>query len=151
MQTVVSVQKISECLTTMLRSELFSIDVADEIYKQLNQAEQDLTAMRVRVIDELAYEARVFLSTIGSSHKLPTLSCDQDDKDNSHGFEKMPTSTNNNIKPTNAIFDEAGCIPCFKFLGLTRLGHSIEALVCVGDIHQLPPYDPGDFQPRWDT
>lgn len=37
---------------------------------------------------------------------------------------------------------EAGCIPSYELLGLTRLGRPIKAIILVGDKHQLPPYDP---------
>jgi superfamily I DNA and/or RNA helicase len=40
------------------------------------------------------------------------------------------------------VFDEAGCIPSYELLGLSRLGRCIDSLVCVGDKNQLPPYDP---------
>jgi hypothetical protein len=46
-------------------------------------------------------------------------------------------------KKTVVIFDEAGCIPMYEFLGLSRLGRLIVCLVCVGDKNQLPPYHPG--------
>lgn len=45
-------------------------------------------------------------------------------------------------KDTICIFDESGCIPAYELLGLSRLGRTINALVLVGDKHQLPPYDP---------
>lgn len=94
-------------------------------------------------------EARVLMSTIGSFHKLKTV----DEVDNgglTDVFNRMSIDSSRTTiekKPTIVVFDEAGCIPCFELLGLTRLGRNIEALICVGDKHQLAPYSPEGDEP----
>ena len=40
------------------------------------------------------------------------------------------------------IFDESGCLPSYELLGLSRLECNVDAIVVVGDKHQLPPYNP---------
>jgi hypothetical protein len=87
---------------------------------------------------------RVHLSTIGSSHKLPvTEEADDDEPRLTKSFAAIKLCDRAKEKKTVVIFDEAGCIPMYEFLGLSRLGRLIECLVCVGDKNQLPPYDPG--------
>ena len=65
-------------------------------------------------------------------------------------FDELSLSDNEPAAKTVVIFDEAGCIPSYELLGLSRLGRDIEALIVVGDKHQLPPYDPsqGRRQPN---
>lgn len=43
---------------------------------------------------------------------------------------------------TVVMFNESGCIPSCELLGLTRLDSIIDAIVVVGDKHQLPLHDP---------
>jgi hypothetical protein len=127
--------QISACLKKLLDSDIFSLTKAEEAHFALRQAEENLHAADERVRGELATGARVLLSTIGSSHKLPV----EGDDDDHLGLSDASGRMN---KKTIVIFDEAGCIPSYELLGLSRLGRLIEGLVCVGDKHQLPPYDP---------
>jgi hypothetical protein len=124
---LVSVQSIASCLQTLLQDDLFSNELATKLHEQVERAETHLKTTMARVQTKLVAGARVFLSTIGSYQKIPTNA-------------KFPT-------PTIIVFDEAGSIPSFELLGLSRLKISIKALVCVGDKHQLPPYDPADSSP----
>jgi hypothetical protein len=90
----------------------------------------------------LVSNARVLLSTIGSSHKLPVDGDDEEDGGDVLGALSRLKISSSQMKNTIVVFDEAGCIPSYELLGLSRLGRSIDALVCVGDKNQLPPYDP---------
>lgn len=83
------------------------------------------------------------MSTIGSSHKFPIPGDEMssDDLDDSLGRLDIHES-NNAGKETIVVFDEAGCIPAYELLGISRLKRSIKSLICVGDKHQLPPYAP---------
>lgn len=132
-------------LRSVLKTDRFSVGNATHIETALVEAEKTLQMAETRVNKELAEQARVMLCTIGSSHKLP-VACD--DVVESDLVESMGRLTVSDAKPTIIVFDEAGCIPSYELLGLSRLGRSIEGLVCVGDKHQLPPYDPGASSQR---
>lgn len=108
-------------------------------------ADEEYKSLYSRLEKELPKMARLHMSTIGSSHKLPG-----DRKMNEDNLSSAMSelclgdidSENDPPKETIVIFDESGCIPAYELLGLTRLGRPIKALALVGDKHQLPPYDP---------
>jgi ribosomal protein S17 len=133
---------IHTCLESLLKSTAFSLKNAEKLELAARQADESLNAATQRLEVELASDARVLLSTIGSSHKLPV---DRDDEDDSGGvlgaLSRLKISSSQ-MKKTIVVFDEAGCIPSYELLGLSRLGRCIDSLVCVGDKNQLPPYDP---------
>jgi hypothetical protein len=134
--------QIRTCLESLLKSAAFSLKNAETLELTARQADESLNAAAQRLEGELVSNARVLLSTIGSSHKLPV---DGDDEEDGGGvlgaFGRLKISSSQ-MKKTIVVFDEAGCIPSYELLGLSRLGRSIDSLVCVGDKNQLPPYDP---------
>jgi hypothetical protein len=144
-----AVRQIARCLEVVLKNPLFSFIEAEKLQLDVRQGEENLKAATERVQMELSEDARVFLCTIGSSHKLPTSESEDNQRRPEAYADDLPLAPP--AKPTIVVFDEAGCIPCFEFLGLTRLGRDIKAIVCVGDKHQLAPFNPGasnrPFQP----
>jgi len=118
-----ALEQISCCLENVLKDELFQSAYVEEYVEALHQAERDRDDAKKRIELEILKTARVTMATIGSSHKLP-----------------VPDPQNR--KGTIVIFDEAGCIPSYELLGLSRLGRPIKALLCVGDKKQLPPFTP---------
>jgi hypothetical protein len=147
-QVLQGAKVIKIALESLLKNKLFDVSNAEKVFDDIARAAKSLDAAKKRVQQELLTDARVLMSTIGSSHKLPTL-VDKSDDDDELSINPLTSAMNRltvssvGSKPTIVIFDEAGCIPSYEFLGLSRLGRSIEGLVCVGDKHQLPPYDPG--------
>ena len=79
------------------------------------------------------------MSTIGSSHKISTMK--ERELEDQMDLLSLEDSS---AKETVVIFDEAGCIPSFELLGLSRLGRNIQSIVLVGDKNQLPPYNPSN-------
>lgn len=129
---------IDRCFSSLLSRSEFSQEKVTEEQHALRKAEESLRAAETRISVELVRDARVLLCTIGSSHKLPIAREDDDDESNlSAAFGRLSLATD---RSTIVVFDEAGCIPDYEFLGLSRLGRDIQALVCVGDKHQLPPF-----------
>ena len=129
---------VNRCFSSLLSRTEFSQEKVTEEQNAKRKAEENLRAAETRISIELVRDARVLLCTIGSSHKLPLADKDDDDESNlSAAFGRMSLSTN---RSTIVVFDEAGCIPDYELLGLSRLGRDIKALVCVGDKHQLPPF-----------
>ena len=128
---------VSRALSTLTESGAFSLKPVEDANRELTQAEDAFRAAQERIKTALTTESRVLLATIGSSHKL-NLSVEDEDA-SSENLSRV----NKNTTSTIFIFDEAGCIPAFELLGLSRLHRRMEALVCVGDKHQLPPFDPG--------
>lgn len=137
---------------------ILDLDLFDEVKAlamntKLTNAKNDLSAQETEVEKKLVKDARLQMSTIGSSHKLPVhkkcsmdveerlrnLSLNDSDDDS---YDEEP------VKETVVIFDEAGCIPSYELLGISRLGLDIKALLLVGDKHQLPPYNPTRIAPR---
>jgi len=137
---------IAKLLQKLLDSSLFSIENAEESFLALRQAEEGHTRAILRIKIELLEDAHVMMATIGSSHKLP-VPIDDDDADMVDAFDRLHIGTAKG-KETIVVFDEAGCIPDYELLGLSRLKRSIKALICVGDKHQLPPYAPSSFGRR---
>jgi hypothetical protein len=129
---------VNSCLSMILSRSDFSQEKVEEEQTARRKAEETLRDAETRISEELVREARVLLCTIGSSHKLPLARKDDDgEADLSVAFGQLSLVTG---RSTIVVFDEAGCIPDYEFLGLSRLGRDIKALVCVGDKHQLPPF-----------
>ena len=135
---VQALQKIMVLIKEILEEPLFSQAVVEKAMQDLRQAEENKKRVITRVEGELETDARIMMATIGSSHKLPTLLVDDSDDDDSLVGAMNELTIED--KETIVIFDEAGCIPDYEFLGLSRLGRKIKALVCVGDKEQLPPF-----------
>jgi hypothetical protein len=134
--------QISTCLESLLKSSTFSLNDAEKLEFAARQADESLKTATQRLEVELVRDARVLLSTIGSSHKLPVDGDDEEEEDGVLGVFGRLKISDSQMKKTVVVFDEAGCIPSYELLGLSRLGRSIDSLVCVGDKNQLPPYDP---------
>jgi hypothetical protein len=128
---------ISKCLQPLLETGAFSLSRSENLQKAIRDTGEELRKAQMRINTAMVSQARVMMSTIGSSHKLPV-----DDHPDGLGviFSEMRLSDDKTI----VIFDEAGCIPAYELLGLSRLGRQIDALVAVGDEHQLPPYSPNE-------
>ena len=133
------------CYTKALKDTLFNEFNAKTLLQNWQEAQNELNILVEKLKNELVYNARLKMCTIGSSHKLPRKNRDEDQDDNLFlGFSNLSVTQNKNeMQETLVIFDEAGCIPAYELLGLSRLSCIIKSLVLVGDIHQLPPYDPG--------
>jgi superfamily I DNA and/or RNA helicase len=132
-------------LLELLSTPTFSEDNAQKMQSKIREIEETLRRAEQRLTDELPRMACLQMSTIGSSHKLLASNVKQADSDDEIdalvAFESLTLDSANENK-TIVIFDEAGCIPGYELLGLTRLETEIEALVLVGDKEQLPPYQP---------
>jgi len=124
----------------LLATDIFSLEKAEAAQSSTRQAESDLIAPKARIETEMLSQPRVLMSTIGSSHKVPVKA---DAIENMReDLDTLDLNGEYQRKRTVVIFDEAGCIPIYEFLGLSRLGRAVDCLVCVGDKNQLPPYDP---------
>lgn len=137
--------------TEALDVHMFSEENARTLYKEKATADDAYKSLFERLRSELPKLARLHMSTIGSSHRLPG---DKNDIESDGGlarrFQQLFVSDSGSEdesdqdppKDTIVIFDESGCIPSYELLGLSRLGRTIKSLVLVGDKKQLPPYDP---------
>jgi len=138
---------VSNGLKEALEHNIFRPDNARDLYNERAAADEDYKAAFSRLEKELPALARLHMSTIGSSHRLPTNDSDSNNDSLAHRFGQLVLEDADDEasppKDTICIFDESGCIPSYELLGLTRLGRPIVGLVLVGDKHQLPPYDPG--------
>lgn len=137
------VQKKLEYLKSIFQ-EVLSEDIFDEtneieLYNKRSTAEHELRKLKERLKIELPDKGRLFMSTIGSSHKISTMK--EKELEDQMDFLSLDDSS---AKETVVIFDEAGCIPSFELLGLSRLGRDIQSIVLVGDKNQLPPYNPSN-------
>jgi len=130
---------IAECFQKLLRTDAFSADTADECQFAVKEAEENHSKAALRIKTELLEDARVMMATIGSSHKMPGPGDKESDADIEDALGRLDINGKSE-KETIVVFDEAGCIPAYELLGLSRLKRSIKALICVGDKHQLPPY-----------
>jgi hypothetical protein len=148
-----SLRHIYAMLGKLLDSDTFSRTKVEAAQSGARQAQEDLRAAKGRLEKQLTLCPRVRLLTIGSSHKLPVLAALDDD--NSDGDEEDLVISFGRLKlargeyqarKTIVVFDEAGCIPDYELLGLSRLGRNIKGIMCVGDKHQLPPYDPNSMR-----
>jgi hypothetical protein len=132
-------------LSTQAHSDLLEDKSCRELDMQWRQAQEHRQRIETRVEADMETQARLKMSTIGSSHKL----CDESPKDQDAEEDELEDrldslSLDDHKQGTIVIFDEAGCIPSFELLGLSRLGCNIDAILVVGDIHQLSPYNPDD-------
>lgn len=129
--------------TLLLENQLFLESNALELQDAVRSAQRSLKAAVTRVEECMVYNARVVMSTIGSSHKLPSAKLDDCDDDGSSDLvNRMQCLDVKSEEKLVLIFDEAGCIPSYELIGLTQLARHIDAIVAVGDKHQLPPYNP---------
>lgn len=133
-------------LVKALKEEYFDEDKALTIYNELAQVKDEYKKTESRLKQELVDDARLHMSTIGSSHKLPVHEGETDNITELLGALELDDQSTERPcrKKAVVVFDEAGCIPSYELLGLSRLGHDFEAILLVGDKHQLPPYDPSD-------
>ena len=140
------VHAIFHCFEKILNSKEFSISEAETMQASIRECQHDLKKSEERVHDTMISKARVLMSTIGSSHKLPVRVVEDDGNDNDSIDVDSLTGKLDRVTlsehKTIVIFDEAGCIPSYELFGLSRVNGNIEALVAVGDKHQLPPYNP---------
>ncbi|KAG7363889.1 AAA domain containing protein [Nitzschia inconspicua] len=136
------VRSLQKEFARLLKSDVFDLSKAEEMVRLLRDMEANIIAAEERVAVIMNQKARIKMSTIGSSHKLPTIECLEDDipdvDDLAEAFQDTSISDNKTV----LIFDEAGCIPAYELIGLTRLGQNFDAIVAVGDSKQLPPYNP---------
>ena len=147
-----ALQHICHCLGLLLKDEAFSLKIAEELQTAVRNAWDSLSDARDRISEEVEENARVYLSTIGSSHKIPVEGQEGNESGIVRALDRLRIGGSSVGRRTIVVFDEAGCIPCYELLGLSRIGRNIEALVCVGDKHQLSPYDPqANFSPKRGT
>jgi hypothetical protein len=149
-QIIRGLKSIQNCLDTVLKSDLYSMEKAEESSFALKQLEEDHKRSVTRISQELLADARVIMGTIGSSHKFP-VSSDEESEDFEGAFGRLNIregASSKVGKETIVVFDEAGCIPAYELLGISRLQRSVKSLVCVGDKHQLPPYAPSAFSTK---
>jgi len=133
---------IQRCLNPFTMAYDVHLSQAMELQTSIREAEASLKLMQSRVEADLTIKARVLMSTIGSSHKLPKRGVDDGEGDGLVAEELSSAEQEMVARETIAIFDEAGCIPSYELLGLSRINGMIKALVAVGDKHQLPPFNP---------
>lgn len=138
-------QDILKRFRAALELDVFDQDNARDLSNERRTVDQDLRDVSARLDVDLPKLARLHMSTIGSSHRLPG-DRNNDESDLAHMFDNLSVedASDNAIpqKKTVVVFDESGCIPSYELLGLTRLNRDIISLVSAGDKHQLPPYDP---------
>lgn len=144
-EVVSKLQGILANLSKLPSTPTFNEDDARKMQSKIREIEETLRRAEQRLTDELPSMACFQMSTIGSSHKLLARNSKETDGGNEIDalvdFERL-TLDSATVKKTIVIFDEAGCIPAYELLGLTRLESIIEAIILVGDKEQLPPYQP---------
>ena len=144
---------IRKCLESVIEIDTFSVEKAEEHSLNLRNAEEDHKRALGRIKTELLDDVRVMMGTIGSSHKIPIPvkyeadNIEYEDDNIEIQLDRLQISRDSG-KETIVVFDEAGCIPSYELLGLSRLNRSIKALICVGDKHQLPPYAPSSMNKK---
>ena len=143
-----ALSSIRTCLEGVRKSELFSLDKAQACCLDLRQTEEGHNRALSRIKTELLDDARVMMGTIGSSHKIPVLGQGTDGGTSLETKLGQLQIKGDSGSETIVVFDEAGCIPAYELLGLSRLNRTIKALICVGDKHQLPPYTPGSMNQK---
>jgi hypothetical protein len=141
--------QVDNGVVALIQRNTFSLENVKQAELAVQQAEKCLKTASDRAKNELMRDARVLLSTIGSSQRLPGGGAKTADTSKSLSDALGRMTVSGTQKKTNTktivVFDEAGCIPSYELLGLSMLGHDIVSLVCVGDKHQLPPYDPSSI------
>lgn len=139
-----SMERLLGCLNELFvkKARLFDKSAAEQLQVETEKAYRLLLDASKKAEAYLHMSCRVRVATIGSSHKMlsPT---DENPYTSSEecGFpEEFLNDREEGPKRAFFIIDEAGCIPSFELLGLSRIGRPIEGLLVVGDKHQLPPY-----------
>lgn len=126
---------IGDMFGDILKLTIFSPDNAQVIYSEKAAADKEHKAVETRLEMELPALARLHMSTIGSSHRISTGKENNVDRDLARTIR---TLTLNDVdddceqgpsKETICIFVESGCIPAYEFLGLTRFGRPIKAVI----------------------
>jgi hypothetical protein len=154
-EAMACLSNLKDAYESLLSLKSFDQNKALEIQADLSKTKKELSDSVIRMSVELLSTARLHMCTIGSSHQLPTMrsisesspDSSDDEFDMADEFGRMNLDGKGGInvrggKECIVIFDEAGCIPSYELLGLSRLGLDIKSLVLVGDKqHQLPPYD----------
>jgi hypothetical protein len=86
-----ALQQILKCLEALLKLSLFSLETTEKRELSVRQAEESIKVATQRLEVELVSGARILLSTIGSSHKLPTEdhNAEEDTRDLSAAFDQM--------------------------------------------------------------
>ncbi len=140
-------QFLLEHFTKLLHIELFSEENARALYKAKTMTDDEYKTLLERLSVELPKLARLHMSTIGSSHRLPGGNNENDNGLSGRLQDLFISDAHDKTeadvpRDTIVIFDESGCIPSYELLGLSRLGRDIKSIVLVGDSKQLPPYDP---------
>jgi hypothetical protein len=136
-------------LSRILSEELFNEGTAREMQTRERQATETCRSTEERLRVQLPRVARLHMSTIGSSHKLPVPGDDEkDDLVDAMGGLNIDDDAvgRGEAHDTVVVFDESGCIPAYELLGLSRLGRNVEGMLLVGDKKQLSPYDPSQVQ-----
>jgi hypothetical protein len=192
------VKRIHERFGKLLKSDNFQIDNVCGLTKNMLALQIEYDCLEMRYTEHFLNSARLQMSTIGSSHKIPvafgmrtadevkidttmqsngsdaeeTLIKDEDSEASEECTENEAVAESHNRgeeniddqieddrkscpgfnlsgpqggvtgRETIVVLDEAGCIPDFELLGLSRISDNIVCIVAVGDKHQLPPYDP---------
>ena len=112
------------CITHVLIGNDFFI-LSGCLPQLLNPVDEQYKALFLRLEEELPALARLHMSTIGSSHRLPGDKNNDAGGDLTRAFGKFTlddSDDNREYEPpkeTIVIFDEAGCIPSFELLGIT--------------------------------
>lgn len=140
--SIAKLKAILDKLSDLLATPIFNEEDAQSIQSSIREIEEQSCRAEERLSRELPLTARLRMSTIGSSHKLlgnVTMEAySSDDEDIAVDFDQLKLAESD--EKAIVIFNEAGCIPAYELLGLTRLDSTVEALVLVGDKKQLPPY-----------
>jgi len=144
---IAKLQAVHDQFSALLVTPTFNEDDARTLQSRIREVEERYRRAEERLTRELPRMARLQMSTIGSSHKLlsstsSTEEANESDDDLMVDFQRLDLaeSASSSSEKVIVIFDEAGCIPAYELLGLTRLESTIEALILVGDKEQLPPY-----------
>jgi hypothetical protein len=131
---------------------LFNSLKASEVEDKILMLEDEIQLCTDRVIEELRKSCRLKMCTIGSLHRLHSGDEKRNDTIDFRSISMNRLSIENDEsedvtvegeRETVVIFDESGCIPSYELLSLSQLPQKIVSIIVVGDIHQLPPYDPG--------
>ncbi len=139
---------IQDMFSDVLKLNIFSPDNVQNLYPEFAAVDEECKEVKKRLESELPKLARLHMSTVVSSHRIPTRKGKNVNGDLAHTFGHLTLNGDEEDydsdppRETICIFDESGCIPAYELLGITRLGRPIKALILVGDKHQLPPYDP---------
>jgi len=132
----------------VLENSLFSVLDAEKLLMDWRESGLEFKRREALIRDALVNQATLRMSTIGSSHQLIMKNEKNDEPEPLDMFSALSLKEDPNDRETVVIFDEAGCIPAYELLGISRLTSQVKSLVLVGDVHQLPPYDPSSGQSK---